>query len=131
MVIACPVAAAPPAPTSRQLAQEIQTYLRDSMPVWRERYPGRGGDGGGGDGLRGERAWESKRANIGISLPGTGERPAAPVFVDGEKFTTLKGEASPTSSSGSSTSTCGRDTARSRFSAEAATMARLASCPYP
>jgi (E)-4-hydroxy-3-methylbut-2-enyl-diphosphate synthase len=92
MVIACPGCGRTTSTYFQQLAQEIQTYLRDSMPEWRERYPGVEAMEVAVMGCVVNGPGESKRANIGISLPGTGERPAAPVFVDGEKFTTLKGE---------------------------------------
>jgi (E)-4-hydroxy-3-methylbut-2-enyl-diphosphate synthase len=92
MVIACPGCGRTTSTYFQQLAQEIQTYLRDSMPAWRERYPGVEAMEVAVMGCVVNGPGESKRANIGISLPGTGERPAAPVFVDGEKFTTLKGE---------------------------------------
>ena len=92
MVIACPGCGRTTSTYFQQLAQEIQTYLRDSMPAWRERYPGVEAMEVAVMGCVVNGPGESKHANIGISLPGTGERPAAPVFVDGEKFTTLKGE---------------------------------------
>ena len=92
MVIACPGCGRTTSTYFQQLAQEIQTYLRDSMPEWRERYPGVEAMEVAVMGCVVNGPGESKRANIGISLPGTGERPAAPVFVDGEKLTTLKGE---------------------------------------
>ena len=92
MVIACPGCGRTTSTYFQQLAQEIQTYLRDSMPEWRERYPGVEAMEVAVMGCVVNGPGESKHANIGISLPGTGERPAAPVFVDGEKFTTLKGE---------------------------------------
>ena len=92
MVIACPGCGRTTSTYFQQLAQEIQTYLRDSMPEWRERYPGVESMEVAVMGCVVNGPGESKHANIGISLPGTGERPAAPVFVDGEKFTTLKGE---------------------------------------
>jgi len=92
MVIACPGCGRTTSTYFQQLAQEIQTYLRDSMPVWRERYPGVEAMEVAVMGCVVNGPGESKHANIGISLPGTGERPAAPVFVDGQKFTTLKGE---------------------------------------
>jgi (E)-4-hydroxy-3-methylbut-2-enyl-diphosphate synthase len=92
MVIACPGCGRTTSTYFQQLAQEIQTYLRDSMPEWRERYPGVEAMEVAVMGCVVNGPGESKRANIGISLPGTGERPAAPVFVDGEKFTTLKGD---------------------------------------
>jgi (E)-4-hydroxy-3-methylbut-2-enyl-diphosphate synthase len=92
MVIACPGCGRTTSTYFQQLAHEIQTYLRDSMPEWRERYPGVESMEVAVMGCVVNGPGESKHANIGISLPGTGERPAAPVFVDGEKFTTLKGE---------------------------------------
>ena len=92
MVIACPGCGRTTSTYFQQLAQEIQTYLRDSMPEWRQRYPGVEAMEVAVMGCVVNGPGESKRANIGISLPGTGERPAAPVFVDGQKFTTLKGE---------------------------------------
>ena len=92
MVIACPGCGRTTSTYFQQLAQEIQTHLRDSMPEWRQRYPGVEAMEVAVMGCVVNGPGESKRANIGISLPGTGERPAAPVFVDGQKFTTLKGE---------------------------------------
>jgi (E)-4-hydroxy-3-methylbut-2-enyl-diphosphate synthase len=92
MVIACPGCGRTTSTYFQQLAQEIQTYLRDSMPEWRERYPGVEAMEVAVMGCVVNGPGESKRANIGISLPGTGERPVAPVFVDGQKFTTLKGD---------------------------------------
>jgi (E)-4-hydroxy-3-methylbut-2-enyl-diphosphate synthase len=92
MVIACPGCGRTTSTYFQQLAQEIQAYLRDSMPEWRQRYPGVEAMEVAVMGCVVNGPGESKRANIGISLPGTGERPAAPVFVDGQKFTTLKGE---------------------------------------
>ena len=62
------------------------------MPVGSARYPGVEDDARRGDGLRGQRSGRIKHANIGISLPGTGEVPVAPVYVDGKKTVTLKGE---------------------------------------
>ena len=92
MVIACPGCGRTTSTYFQQLAQEIQAHLRDSMPEWRQRYPGVEAMEVAVMGCVVNGPGESKRANIGISLPGTGERPAAPVFVDGQKFTTLKGE---------------------------------------
>jgi len=92
MVIACPGCGRTTSSYFQQLAQEIQNYLRDSMPEWRERYPGVEAMEVAVMGCVVNGPGESKHANIGISLPGTGERPAAPVFVDGEKITTLKGD---------------------------------------
>ena len=71
---------------------DIQTYLREQMPMWRERHPGVENMNVAVMGCVVNGPGESKHANIGISLPGTGERPVAPVYVDGEKNVTLKGD---------------------------------------
>lgn len=71
---------------------QIQTYLREQMPVWREQYPGVETMNVAVMGCIVNGPGESKHANIGISLPGSGENPAAPVFIDGEKVKTLRGE---------------------------------------
>jgi (E)-4-hydroxy-3-methylbut-2-enyl-diphosphate synthase len=92
LVIACPGCGRTTSTTFQSLAQDIQTYLRERMPEWRERYPGVETMQVAVMGCVVNGPGESRHANIGISLPGTGERPAAPVFVDGEKFTTLKGD---------------------------------------
>jgi (E)-4-hydroxy-3-methylbut-2-enyl-diphosphate synthase len=92
MVIACPGCGRTTSTYFQQLAQDIQSYLREQMPVWRQRYPGVEEMDVAVMGCVVNGPGESKHANIGISLPGTGERPAAPVYVDGAKFTTLKGE---------------------------------------
>ena len=76
----------------QELAQSIQSYLRSEMPVWREKYIGVEEMNVAVMGCIVNGPGESKMANIGISLPGTGETPAAPVYVDGEKFVTLRGE---------------------------------------
>jgi (E)-4-hydroxy-3-methylbut-2-enyl-diphosphate synthase len=76
----------------QELAQKIQTHIRHQMPQWRKQYVGRRGHDGGGDGLRRERPGESKHANIGISLPGTGERPGRPGLHRRREGPTLKGE---------------------------------------
>jgi (E)-4-hydroxy-3-methylbut-2-enyl-diphosphate synthase len=90
-VTACPGCGRTTSTTFQELAERVQAYVRGKMPEWKREYEGvetltlavRGcivnGPG------------ESKAANIGISLPGTGETPACPVFVDGQEFTTLKG----------------------------------------
>ncbi|WP_336145657.1 flavodoxin-dependent (E)-4-hydroxy-3-methylbut-2-enyl-diphosphate synthase, partial [Klebsiella pneumoniae] len=70
----------------------IQTYLREQMPVWRKAYPGVEKMNVAVMGCIVNGPGESKHANIGISLPGAGENPAAPVFIDGEKVKTLRGE---------------------------------------
>ena len=92
MVIACPGCGRTTSTYFQQLAQDIQTYLREQMPLWRSQYPGVEEMDVAVMGCVVNGPGESKHANIGISLPGTGENPAAPVYVDGEKFTTLKGE---------------------------------------
>ena len=71
---------------------QIQSYLRTQMPVWRKDYPGVEDMSVAVMGCVVNGPGESKLANIGISLPGTGETPVAPVFVDGEKTVTLKGD---------------------------------------
>ena len=92
MVIACPGCGRTTSTYFQQLAQDIQTYLRDQMPVWREQYPGVEQMDVAVMGCVVNGPGESKHANIGISLPGTGETPAAPVYVDGNKTVTLKGD---------------------------------------
>jgi len=92
MVIACPGCGRTTSTTFQTLAQDIQSYLREQMPAWRAQYPGVEEMDVAVMGCVVNGPGESKHANIGISLPGTGERPAAPVYVDGEKFITLKGE---------------------------------------
>jgi (E)-4-hydroxy-3-methylbut-2-enyl-diphosphate synthase len=92
MVIACPGCGRTTSTYFQQLAQDIQTYLREQMPVWRGQYPGVEEMDVAVMGCVVNGPGESKHANIGISLPGTGENPSAPVYVDGEKVATLKGE---------------------------------------
>ena len=92
MVIACPGCGRTTSTTFQELADDIQTYLRDQMPEWKKLYPGVEGMNVAVMGCIVNGPGESKHANIGISLPGTGESPAAPVFVDGQKFVTLRGE---------------------------------------
>ena len=92
MVIACPGCGRTTSTVFQELADQIQTYLRDSMPVWKKQYPGVEAMNVAVMGCIVNGPGESKHANIGISLPGTGESPAAPVFVDGEKTVTLRGE---------------------------------------
>lgn len=91
-VIACPGCGRTTSTYFQQLAQDIQSYLRDQMPDWISRYPGVEQMNVAVMGCVVNGPGESKHANIGISLPGTGETPAAPVYVDGEKTVTLKGE---------------------------------------
>jgi (E)-4-hydroxy-3-methylbut-2-enyl-diphosphate synthase len=91
-VIACPGCGRTTSTYFQELAQEIQGYLREQMPVWRASYPGVAGMSVAVMGCVVNGPGESKHANIGISLPGTGEQPSAPVFIDGKKAATLKGE---------------------------------------
>ena len=92
MVIACPGCGRTTSTVFQELADNIQTYLREKMPVWKLEYPGVEGMNVAVMGCIVNGPGESKHANIGISLPGTGESPAAPVFVDGKKMVTLRGE---------------------------------------
>jgi (E)-4-hydroxy-3-methylbut-2-enyl-diphosphate synthase len=92
MVIACPGCGRTTSTTFQELADNIQTYLRDQMPEWKKTYPGVEAMNVAVMGCIVNGPGESKHANIGISLPGTGESPAAPVFVDGQKTVTLRGE---------------------------------------
>lgn len=92
MVIACPGCGRTTSTVFQELADDIQTYLRDQMPVWKKQYPGVEAMNVAVMGCIVNGPGESKHANIGISLPGTGESPAAPVFVDGEKTVTLRGD---------------------------------------
>ncbi len=91
-VIACPGCGRTSSTYFQQLARDIQTYLRHQMPVWRKQHPGVETMTVAVMGCVVNGPGESKHANIGISLPGTGEIPVAPVYVDGEKTVTLKGE---------------------------------------
>jgi (E)-4-hydroxy-3-methylbut-2-enyl-diphosphate synthase len=91
-VTACPGCGRTTSTFFQELAQQIQTYLRDSMPVWRERYPGVEELKLAVMGCVVNGPGESKHANIGISLPGTFEEPKAPVYVDGRLMTTLRGD---------------------------------------
>ena len=92
LVTACPGCGRTTSTYFQELAQDIQRYLREQMPVWREQYPGVETMNVAVMGCVVNGPGESKLANIGISLPGTGEVPVAPVFVDGEKTVTLKGD---------------------------------------
>ena len=92
MVIACPGCGRTTSTVFQELADRIQTYLRDQMPVWKKQYPGVEEMNVAVMGCIVNGPGESKHANIGISLPGTGESPAAPVFVDGAKTVTLRGD---------------------------------------
>jgi (E)-4-hydroxy-3-methylbut-2-enyl-diphosphate synthase len=92
MVIACPGCGRTTSTYFQSLAEDIQSYLRHQMPLWRHDYPGVEKMKVAVMGCVVNGPGESKHANIGISLPGTGERPVAPVYVDGEKNVTLKGD---------------------------------------
>jgi (E)-4-hydroxy-3-methylbut-2-enyl-diphosphate synthase len=92
-VTACPGCGRTTSTTFQELTQQIDGFLRAQMPVWRERYPGVEGLKVAVMGCIVNGPGESKHADIGISLPGTGEAPAAPVFIDGEKRMTLRGDA--------------------------------------
>jgi len=92
MVIACPGCGRTTSDYFQHLAQDIQTYLRDQMPIWRTQYPGVEAMEVAVMGCVVNGPGESKSANIGISLPGTGESPVAPVYEDGVKTVTLKGD---------------------------------------
>ena len=92
LVTACPGCGRTTSTYFQELAQQIQGYLRQQMPVWRSEYPGVEEMSVAVMGCVVNGPGESKLANIGISLPGTGEIPVAPVYVDGEKTVTLKGD---------------------------------------
>ena len=92
MVAACPGCGRTTSTVFQELAERIQTYLRAQMPAWRARYPGVETMQVAVMGCVVNGPGESKLANIGISLPGTGESPVAPVYVDGEKTVTLRGD---------------------------------------
>ena len=92
MVIACPGCGRTTSTVFQELAARIQSYLREQMPTWKVQYPGVEEMNVAVMGCIVNGPGESKHANIGISLPGTGESPAAPVFVDGVKVKTLRGE---------------------------------------
>jgi len=91
LVTACPGCGRTTSSVFQELAQDIQSYLRAQMPVWRDRYPGVAAMQVAVMGCVVNGPGESKLANVGISLPGTGETPVAPVYVDGQKTVTLKG----------------------------------------
>jgi (E)-4-hydroxy-3-methylbut-2-enyl-diphosphate synthase len=92
LVTACPGCGRTTSTVFQELAGNIQAYVRTQMPAWRERYPGVEDMGLAVMGCVVNGPGESKHANIGISLPGTGETPSAPVFIDGEKYVTLRGD---------------------------------------
>ena len=92
MVIACPGCGRTTSTYFQELASRIQSYLRHQMPIWKKNHPGVESMNVAVMGCIVNGPGESKHADIGISLPGTGESPAAPVFIDGEKVLTLRGE---------------------------------------
>lgn len=92
MVVACPGCGRTTSTYFQELAKNIQTHIRHQMPEWRKQYIGVADMTVAVMGCVVNGPGESKHANIGISLPGTGERPVAPVYIDGEKGPTLKGE---------------------------------------
>jgi (E)-4-hydroxy-3-methylbut-2-enyl-diphosphate synthase len=91
-VTACPGCGRTTSTTFQELTQQIDDFLREKMPVWRERFPGVENLKVAVMGCIVNGPGESKHADIGISLPGTGEAPAAPVYIDGEKRMTLRGD---------------------------------------
>jgi (E)-4-hydroxy-3-methylbut-2-enyl-diphosphate synthase len=91
LVAACPGCGRTTSTTFQELARSIQDFIRDEMPNWKTQFPGVEALNVAVMGCIVNGPGESKHANIGISLPGTGEAPAAPVFVDGKKFRTLRG----------------------------------------
>jgi (E)-4-hydroxy-3-methylbut-2-enyl-diphosphate synthase len=91
IVAACPGCGRTTSTVFQELAEQIQSDLRTSMPLWREKYPGVEGLKVAVMGCIVNGPGESKHADIGISLPGTGETPSAPIFVDGKKVATLRG----------------------------------------
>jgi (E)-4-hydroxy-3-methylbut-2-enyl-diphosphate synthase len=91
LVAACPGCGRTTSTTFQELAASIQSFIRESMPEWKTRYPGVEGLNVAVMGCIVNGPGESKHADIGISLPGTGEAPAAPVFIDGKKAMTLRG----------------------------------------
>jgi (E)-4-hydroxy-3-methylbut-2-enyl-diphosphate synthase len=92
MVAACPGCGRTTSTVFQELAEKIQTYLRAQMPLWRTRYQGVEAMKVAVMGCVVNGPGESRHADIGISLPGTGETPVAPVYVDGRHAVTLKGE---------------------------------------
>ena len=90
-VAACPGCGRTTSTVFQELARDVQDMIRERMPVWREQYPGVEGLNLAVMGCIVNGPGESKHADIGISLPGTGEQPAAPVFIDGQKAMTLRG----------------------------------------
>ena len=91
-VTACPGCGRTTSTTFQELAKQIEDFLRNSMPIWRQQYPGVEAMKVAVMGCIVNGPGESKHADIGISLPGTGEAPSAPVYIDGEKHLTLRGD---------------------------------------
>ncbi len=91
LVAACPGCGRTTSTVFQSLARDIQAYIRDEMPSWKTRYPGVETLNVAVMGCIVNGPGESKASNIGISLPGTGEAPRCPVYIDGQKFTTLEG----------------------------------------
>jgi (E)-4-hydroxy-3-methylbut-2-enyl-diphosphate synthase len=91
-VTACPGCGRTTSTVFQELADKIQNYLRNQMPIWKSVYRGVENMNVAVMGCIVNGPGESKHANIGISLPGTGEQPAAPVFIDGKKAQTLRGD---------------------------------------
>ena len=92
MVISCPGCGRTTSDYFQKLAQQIQSHMRHQMPIWKKQYKGVEEMHVAVMGCVVNGPGESKNANIGISLPGTGEQPVAPVFEDGVKTVTLKGD---------------------------------------
>ncbi|TFL10200.1 flavodoxin-dependent (E)-4-hydroxy-3-methylbut-2-enyl-diphosphate synthase [Pusillimonas caeni] len=92
MVVACPGCGRTSSTVFQELADSIQSYLRRQMPIWKTRYPGVETMNVAVMGCVVNGPGESRHADIGISLPGTGEVPSAPVYIDGERTVTLKGD---------------------------------------
>ncbi|MDE3169674.1 MAG: flavodoxin-dependent (E)-4-hydroxy-3-methylbut-2-enyl-diphosphate synthase, partial [Acidobacteriota bacterium] len=90
-VTACPGCGRTTSTTFQELAESIQSYIRDSMPQWKRYYEGVENMKVAVMGCIVNGPGESRAANIGISLPGTGESPRCPVYIDGQKFSTLEG----------------------------------------
>jgi (E)-4-hydroxy-3-methylbut-2-enyl-diphosphate synthase len=91
-VTACPGCGRTTSTTFQEMAKSIDDYLRAQMPVWKTRYPGVEKMKVAVMGCIVNGPGESKHADIGISLPGTGEAPSAPVYIDGERVLTLRGD---------------------------------------
>lgn len=91
IVAACPGCGRTTSTVFQELARDVQEMLREKMPEWKARYPGVEGLNLAVMGCIVNGPGKSKHADIGISLPGTGEQPAAPVFIDGKKALTLRG----------------------------------------